>query len=118
MIRNLSQKGILTHIFFFSLFLIVPTIAFIRPPGEPFFPMSRVFLQDTIANCVMLGFFYMNYYVLIPKLFFQSKYFLYALSVIGFITITLTLPNLIGRNVANVTKYLPSEQKERVERMF
>jgi LytS/YehU family sensor histidine kinase len=115
---KLSAKGILTHAFFVSLFLIVPTIAFIRPPNEPFFPMSRVFLQDTIANFVMLGFFYLNYYTLIPKLFFPQKYFVYTLCVIGFITITLTLPNLLARNVPHVTNYLPPEQKERVERMF
>src|SRR4051812_10745228 len=118
MIRKLSQKGILTHIFVVSLFLIVPTAAFVRPPDEPFFPMSRVFLQDTLANCIMLAFFYLNYYVLIPKLFFHQKYILYTLSVTAFITITLTLPNLLTRNVPHVTQYLPQMQRARMERMF
>ncbi len=118
MIIKLSQKGVITHIFFVSLFLIVPTIAFVRLPDEPFFPMSRVFLQDTIANCVMLGFFYLNYYVLIPKLFFPEKYVLYAFCVIAFITISLTLPNLIGRDIPHITKYIPLGQKERIETMF
>jgi hypothetical protein len=118
MIRNLSHKEILTHIFFVTLFLIVPTIAFVRPPDEPFFLMSRVFLQNTIANCMILAFFYLNYYILIPKFFFPGKYVLYAFCVIAFITTTLTLPNLLARNVPHVTEYLAPGQKEKLEQMF
>ena len=115
---NLSQKEVLTHAFFLTLFVIVPTLAFVRPPGEPFFPMSRVFLQDTLTNCVMLGFFYLNYYILIPRLFFPKKYFYYGLCVVTFLALTLTLSNLVGKNVPHITEYLPEGQKQRLEQLF
>ncbi|MBE7172627.1 MAG: sensor histidine kinase [Williamsia sp.] len=98
MLTRLLQQKILMHVFFFTLFLIIPTLAFVRKPGEPLFPLSHVFLQDTVANCVLLGFFYLNYYILIPRYFLHRKYFLYLCWVILFLGIALTLPHLIGRS--------------------
>lgn len=39
-------------------------------------------LKDFVTSCFMLGFFYLNYYVLIPKFFFRKKYPLYALFIV------------------------------------
>lgn len=110
---KLSRKGILTHIFFFSLFLIIPTLAFVRLPGEPLFPMSRVFMQDTVANCVLLCFFYLNYYIFIPKFFFNRNYVLYTIFVFIFLTIALTLPHLAGKLVTNNHQNLPPFDAQR-----
>src|SRR3954452_4212914 len=106
-IKKSSINVVLTHIFFISLFLIIPTLAFVRLPGEPLFPMTRVFLQDTTANFVLLCFFYFNYYVLLPKFFLNHRYVLYVLSVILFLTIALTLPQLVGKLAPTNNPYLP-----------
>jgi hypothetical protein len=99
--KNFLQNRLLTHLFFFSLFLIVPGLALVRPPGEPFFPMSRIFIQDTTANAALLGFCYLNYYLLIPRFFFARKYVLYFIIVILFLFITLALPQPIGKLFAS-----------------
>jgi len=100
MLKNRIPPGILTHVFFVSLLLVVPTIAFVRPPGEAFFPMSKIFVQDTTANFVLLCFFYLNYYILLPRLFFTHKYLLYAASVLLFLSFAFTLPFLAGRYIS------------------
>ena len=102
----LLQKRILTHGFFFALFLIMPTLAFVRLPGEPLFPITRAFIQDTSANCVLLGFFYLNYYILIPQFFFHRKYILYLFYVILFLAVALTFPYLVGKLITD--DYVPS----------
>lgn len=105
--KNSSINVVLTHVFFFSLFLVVPTLAFVRLPGEPFFPMSQVFIQDTTANFVLLCFFYLNYYVLLPKFFLNHRYVLYGLSVILFLSMALTLPYFVGKLVPDPHPHVP-----------
>src|SRR6266487_5853653 len=87
MLKKLSRSGILTHIFFVLLFLVVPTLAFARPPGESPFALTRVFVQDTIANFVLLCFFYLNYYVLLLKKNFNRKYIQYVVYVLLFLSL-------------------------------
>jgi Histidine kinase len=96
MYKKLQQTGLFTHIFFISLFLVVPTIAFVRPPEEPFFALTKIFVQDTTASFVLLCFFYLNYYILLPKFFLTKKYFQYILYVVIFLALAFTLPFLIG----------------------
>ena len=49
-------------------------------------------LKDFATNCLMLVFFYVNYYVLIPRLFFQRKYPIYALFIIVCFIAICTIP--------------------------
>lgn len=109
---SIFKKEIFTHLFFVTLFLVVPTLAFVRPPGESFMFLSRVFVQDTIANFVLLCFFYFNYYLLLPKLFFKGKYIVYVLSIIVFLSVTLTLPHLAGKHLPFIEQDLPPEHFE------
>ncbi len=110
--HKIFKKEIFTHLFFVTLFLIVPTLAFVRPPGEPFMFLSRVFVQDTIANFVLLCFFYFNYYLLLPKLFLQKKYVLYIIAIIAFLSVTLMLPHLAGKHLPFIEHDLPPEHFE------
>jgi Histidine kinase len=112
MLFKIFRKEIVTHLFFVTLFLVIPTLAFVRPPDEPFMLLSRVFVQDTIANFVLLCFFYLNYYLLLPKLFLKRKYVWYILSIITFLSITLTLPHLAGKHLPFIEHDLLSEHFE------
>jgi hypothetical protein len=107
MFKKLKGRSLLTHVFFVSLFLIVPTIAFVRPPGEPFLSMTRVFVQDTTANFVLLCFFYLNYYVLLPKFFFRRSYVQYVFYVVIFLSLAFTLPYFIGKYFPDMGGGLP-----------
>lgn len=109
MFGKLSRKGVWMHVFFVSLFLIVPTLAFVRPPGEPFFALTRVFVQDTTANFVLLCFFYFNYYVLLPRFFFNRKWVLYVLFAVLFLSVSFILPQLIGQAFPDRGKPFPPE---------
>jgi hypothetical protein len=91
-----TGKPLLTHLFFLFMFLVLPTIVFERLPGESVFSVTRVIVQDTIANFILLCFFYLNYYWLIPKFYFEHRYVLYVIIVILFLSITFPLPHLIG----------------------
>lgn len=91
----LTRRPILTHIFFFLLFIIIPAIVFVRMPGESTFTVTRVLIQDTIGNFILLGFFYLNYYVFIPRFFFRHRYVLYIVFVVLFLCIMFPLPHLI-----------------------
>lgn len=44
--------------------------------------VSPMMLKDFVTSCLMLGFFYLNYYLLIPKFFFRRRYVVYALFII------------------------------------
>ncbi|HEY8916619.1 MAG TPA: histidine kinase [Chitinophaga sp.] len=46
--------------------------------------------RDLIGNALMLGFFYLHYFIIIPRLYFKQKRLLYLLSILaGFIVICL-----------------------------
>ncbi len=106
-IQKLNYQRCINACIFLLAFSVVPTLAFVRLPGEPLFPMTRVFIQDTTANFILLLFFYLNYYVLLPKFFLNRQYVLYVLSVILFLTITLTLSYLLGKLAPAANPYLP-----------
>lgn len=102
------QKGLLTHVFIIALFLVVPTLANVRPPEEPFFTMTRGFIQDTIANALLLVFFYLNYYVLIPRFFFRGEYVQYVVCVILFLSLAFSVPHLVGLHLQDFGSDLPT----------
>jgi hypothetical protein len=95
MFSKTKSGGIATHVFFFFLFLVVPVLVFPRPPGMPFFSNGRAFLQDTVANSMLLCFFYLNYYIFIPRFYFRHKYLAYFGCVLLSLTIAAELPHLL-----------------------
>lgn len=94
------------HVVGCLLFLIIPWLLAPRPPGMPMF--SGADFRDWYSNAFMLLFFYLNYYLFIPKLYFKKKLIMYySLVVFGFASICL-VPSLL-------TGYIPwkaqSEQR-------
>lgn len=90
------------------LFLSQPIWLPSRPPEEAFHLFSRPILRDYSANALMLIFFYLHYYLIIPKLYFTRKYLLYfSISIFAFCCIVL-LPSLMtGRNPFSSHQNLP-----------
>lgn len=101
MVNKNLQDRILLHLSIVTLFLIMPTISFVRPPDEPFFALTRIFVQDTMANLVLLCFFYLNYYLLLPKYFFNQQYLFYIGLVFLYLALAFTIPFYVGKFFPN-----------------
>lgn len=106
--REVSKKNHpIWHIVGCLLFLVVPWLLAPRPEGMPMF--SGADFRDWYSNAIMLLFFYLNYYLFIPKLYFKKKLITYySLVVFGFASICL-VPSLL-------TGYIPwKAQREQVQ---
>jgi hypothetical protein len=94
-----NRKYLVWHITGCILFLALPLFLFPHPPGEKDFIFSKPTQRDFIGNIIMLAFFYINYFLLIPKLYYKQKYIAYAIAIIaGFLIITLVPSFLTGHN--------------------
>lgn len=88
-----KRKSVYWHILGSISFLVIPILISQRPPGAQF--ISEPTFRDILANSIMLVIFYINYYLLIPKLYFQKKHLGYAVAlIIGLLVISL-LPSLL-----------------------
>jgi len=97
--KGTNRYLIYLHIIGCAFFLSQPIWLYTGPPGETDFIFSRPTLRDFTANGLMLGFFYLHFYLLIPRLYFKKKHFLYlAAIVIGLLVICLVPSLLTGRD--------------------
>lgn len=95
------RKNIFRHILFCSLFLIIPILVSTRPQGEPFLTLTKPFIRDIIGNFLLLVFFYINYYILVSKYYFNKQYFIYFVLVLLALAVVFMLPSLLtGRFTA------------------
>jgi len=111
-----KNKAILLHITFCFLFLVVPVLISSRPPGEPFLTVTRPFIRDIIANALLLGFGYFNYYILIPSLYFKKQYAVYTFCIIISLLVISLIPSVItGRNFPGFDGPLPPGLRQQAE---
>src|SRR6266700_3208268 len=81
------------------IFLSQPIWLPTAPPGERFQLLANPTVRDFMANALMLGFFYLNHFVLIPKFYFRKKHVLYVLAIIAGLLLICLLPSILtGRN--------------------
>lgn len=93
-----SKKQYLYHILGCLAFLVLPLTLSPRPPEEVGFFLSRPTQRDFAVNFLMLIFFYLNYYILIPKVYFKDKYVIYSFCLfLGFVMI-LSFPSVVTGN--------------------
>jgi hypothetical protein len=94
MMKNKSAQ-IAFHVIGCTIFLLLPIIFW---PGEggigEFFTDARA-VRGYINNILILLFFYLNFYVLIPKLYIQKKYVLFALVLLACYFVIAFLPEFI-----------------------
>lgn len=97
------------HLLCCSLFLLMPVLVSTRPPEEPWLTVTKPFIRDIGGNALLLAFFYLNYYWLIPKLYYQRKYVLYAGLVLLSLVLVIMLPSIFtGRLFARPHSVAPS----------
>jgi len=89
------------HILFIAVFLLIPMLVSTRPPGEPFLTVTAPFIRDIIGNILLLAIFYLNYYLLVPKLYFSKRYWEYAGIILVCLAVIFIVPSLLtGRFTA------------------
>ncbi|MVT08740.1 sensor histidine kinase [Chitinophaga tropicalis] len=92
---NNRKTNALLHLLFCSVFLLMPVLVSTRPPGEPFLTITRPFIRDIIGNAFLLAFFYLNYYQLIPRLYYRRKYIQYTGLIILCLVLIITIPSVV-----------------------
>lgn len=95
MVNNKPGYNAVRHLIFIIVFLIVPILVSSRPPGEPFLTITPPFIRDIIGNILLLSFFYLNYFVLAPRLYFNNRHIAYVLVVLFSLAIIFVLPSLL-----------------------
>lgn len=88
----------LYHVLGCLAFLILPLTLSPRPPEEIGFFLSRPTQRDFVVNLLMLIFFYINYYILIPKVYFEEKYLIYSFCLASGFALILFFPSLVTGN--------------------
>jgi hypothetical protein len=89
--RNLQ---IPLHIIGCIVFLALPLIFAPHPPDEIDFIYSKPTLRDFITNGLLLLFFYLNFYLLIPELYFRKRYVIYGICICVSLVVICLLPSL------------------------
>jgi hypothetical protein len=82
----LGKKNIqvLIHVISCFAFLTLPLVFVPGYRSTPLEVLQNPFTQkDILINFLMILFFYLNFYLLIPKLYFNKKYIYYGLSVLA-----------------------------------
>jgi len=96
MINKLTARRILTvlmHVLAWAAVFLVPHLLFQRPGSE------EIEFRDVFLWALMVAFFYVNYYFLVPKFLTRKKFLLYALSVFVLLLITFTSTRYITLTV-------------------
>lgn len=92
---KIKQNHIIYHVLGCTAFLFLPLFLSPRPPEEVGNFFSRPTVRDLIAHVFILIFFYINYYVLIQKVYFKEKYIVYSLIVILSFTLITVMPSVL-----------------------
>ena len=97
---NRSKHQYLYHILGCLAFLLLPLTLSPRPPEEGGFFFSRPTQRDFIVNLLMLFFFYINYYILIPRVYFKEKYLIYSIFLAAGFALILFFPSFLTGNLS------------------
>ncbi len=91
----IKKQPWLAHILGIIAFLIVPLLFAPHPPEAKDILFEKPTIRDFLASCFMLLFFYLNYYLFIPKLYFKKKYVVYGLLVLVGLLLISYLPSVL-----------------------
>lgn len=114
---NKKFLTVLLHIIGCIVFLALPV--FLTPdfPRSLNIYNSRPTQRDLIAYAIMISFFYLNFFVLIPKFYVTKKYFIFFGIVLLCFVIIASIPSLImpeqGRDMRQPNfRYMPPPQQD------
>ena len=90
-----SLKTFLVHSLLILLFISIPIIS--SPDFKYNLDIFSVppFIRNFVGYLLIIGFFYLNYYLLLPRYFFKKKYVLYTFSVITSFLLIIALDHIL-----------------------
>ena len=101
---------ILFHILGWSGFIFLPLILF-DIPGSEAFPWPRIYNFS-----LMIALFYLNYFILIPKLLLKKRFIIYSLVIVSLLAIIFTIdfpvPESSYRNSRQSSRFEQSESQD------
>lgn len=90
-----NRKYLKWHVLGCAAFLTLPLLLFPYPPEYGFSLSALPTIRDILGNILMLVFFYCNYYLLIPTLYYRRKYIAYGLCIIAGFLLIVYMPSLL-----------------------
>lgn len=99
MYKNLFSKRELIIFIVISIgFLMMPTMFMRDISSQQNFYQQPFFIRITLQSILLLIFFLFNYFILSSKLYFQKKYIIYFLTLIGSFFIIYKIPELVVKS--------------------
>ena len=86
---------VLIHVCIWCLFFLLP---FFFYPVK--FADKTIFFREVISKIFLVGIFYLNYYVLLPRFFERKKYFIYFLLILFLIVLAFGQDILSGKKLS------------------
>ena len=90
--RNKKNLQIIIHIAIWTGFLLLPFVNFSGPKEMPFNPERKLQVLFFITNLFLIGFYYLNSLVLIPRLLAERKIVFYIGSILAMLALYIFIP--------------------------
>lgn len=91
---TVKRRNILLQVVGCILFMLQPILFPSKPiDGNNLF--SNELLENYLANAMLIGFFYLNYYFLIPRLYFHKHYLVYSLLIVTGLFLVIAFPSFL-----------------------
>ena len=103
--KKVNERLIALHVFACLCFIVLPFIFFPRPQDilTPF--NNPQTLRDVVGQCLLIGFFYLTYYQLIPKYYTHKRYLPFTLIVVLCFGMVASLPSLLIQDSNSYTSH-------------
>ena len=85
---------IVIHIAAWACFLMLPFAFFPRPQGDSFFEARYITTFFVVNNLFIIAFYYLNTYLIVPKVLDQKKFLVYSLLVLGLLIFYGCMPRI------------------------
>src|SRR5215467_4388605 len=103
---------VMIHVCIWSLFFLLP---FFFYPVR--FDDKTIFFREVISKIFLVGIFYLNYYVLLPRFFAKKKYFLYFLLAISLVAVAVVQDLVVRERIIRARPFVIRMGQERTERI-
>ena len=90
-----KKLNIIYHLIGIIVFLSVPVLFSPDFSSDMHFLKVDGFQEDFFFHCILLLFFYVNYLYLVPKFYFNKKYFTFAMILVGLLLVIFLVPSFL-----------------------
>lgn len=96
---KISKFNILFHVIGCISFFLLPLVFFPTHTNKFDVFNDTPLQRDFVSQLLLIAFFYLNYFLLIPKLYFAKKYFIFYTIIVLCLAVIVLLPSLLTRHM-------------------